>query len=615
MKHTRRNFLFFAFISVMFTYLFVSVLSHSTLLVYAQNEITANLQQVETQFDNNVSGFNNFAIKNNNEFYFTDIQNDQVVVWNNEQTTQFGSFGSDPEDFVDPSLITVLPNEDIYIYDSLRRLKLFNSSYNFITNFNMVQTGSTYLSLGRLSSLTNDLANNLYALDYENNLVLKKSAHSNEITQLIDADSLGFTINSNSQIVVSPSGNSIFLSNINSGNNIYYINNLSSLNEINILNYNITSIDQIAIDCANNLFILEKNATDSSIHKLTKNNYNYESYLTVENNQLSNINKFNINLETGQIVALNLSTNTLDNINPTQNELFTENISSFVDPIDYTQNSPLTEPALIATTTIENVPLLQTPYNITPITHLNQGQKVIILSQVIENNPDYYYVLFINNGSQVNIDGYILKENLQILNEQTQDINNIRILNNQTNLYKYPTSLNSYLGEPVTVGQVSKNEELPVIDIVFNITDAKGVSFYKVQINTNNIAYIRKLDAVQVSSNPVVPTLSTNAEIIITDASDSVNVYENYENENTLLPDSLEEGTRVYIENYSENSTWTQITFINSQDEEQTGYVKTKYIRVYSNYSNLLQAFALTIISFILIVILILIKTNKKTEE
>ena len=168
--------------------------------------------------------------------------------------------------------------------------------------------------MGRLSSISSDLKNNLYALDFENNIIIKKSSNSNELVKLIDATSLGFTLNINSQIALSPNGETIFLSNIYGGNNIYYIDNLLSLNQVDIATHSITTVSQIAIDCANNLFILEKDAVDTKLHKLTKSTYIYESYLTSTANEFYDINKFNINIETGQIVLINSTTNTLQTI-------------------------------------------------------------------------------------------------------------------------------------------------------------------------------------------------------------------------------------------------------------------------------------------------------------
>ena len=428
---------------------------------------------------------------------------------------------------------------------------------------------------------------------------------------------MGFTINSNSQIALSPNGETIFLTNINGGNNIYYINNLLSLNQIDIASHSITTVSQIAIDCANNLFILEKDAVETKLHKLTRNTYAYESYLTHTTNEFYNINKFGINIETGQIVIINSSTNTLQTINLTNyTGTFSENISSFINPIDYTTEVNLLLGAKIASVTITSAPLLQTPYNITPILNLIEGDKLIILSETVESNPDYYYALYVNSSMQINITGYILKNSLEVL-ELTTPITPyyVSVLNNSTNLYKYPTSLNSQLGSPVIVGEADKNNKLRVIGSAFNIVDANDEEFYEVQVAVNKVAYIRVKDVVLANLDIIVPTLFTNAEVIITDDRSFINVYREYDDLDTLMASTLTSGERIYIESYNLDEPWTKITFLTSTNYELTGYIQTKYVRVYGEYNNLLQALILTLLSFALIVILILIRTHKKTEE
>jgi hypothetical protein len=579
--------------------------------VFATEQINAELIDITTPYPNDTTGLGNFFIKNETEFYFTDTANNKVVVWKESVVEEFGSAGGLAENFAAPSLITVLPNGDIYVHEG-RRLKHFNSNYEFQDNLNMVYSNGNYIFMGHLSSIASDLKNNLYALDYEKNIVIKKSSDTNELIELINGDNLDFTINNNSQIALSPNGETIFLTNINGGNNIYYINNLQSLNQVDITTHSITTVDQIAIDCANNLFVLEKNAVNSKIHKLSRNTYDYESYLNITANELNDISRFNINIETGQIVLNNSATNTLQTLNLLgYTGSFTEDIYSFVHPVTYTDEQYLQTAVAVATVEVENTPLLQTPYNVTPLLNLAQTTKLIILSTTVEANPDYYYVLFVNSANKVNISGYVLAQNLQVLNNSTFTPYNVNVLNNATKLYKYPTSLNSLLNSPVTVGEVDKNQELNVLANAYNITDANEQQFLTVEINENQIAYVRVIDVVPTNLNLIVPTLFTNAEIIITDDASFVNVYAYPNSPATLMPDTLTAGERIYIQSYDTEKTWTQITFLNEQNEEIEGYIQTKYIKVHSDYNNLLQAFILILISFVLIVVLLLVKTNK----
>ncbi|MGD9901022.1 MAG: hypothetical protein AB7S44_00600 [Spirochaetales bacterium] len=595
--------------------MFVLGFSSSIATAYAEDVIIGALEDYSTTLTNDTTNLTKFVIKNNDQFYFTDTTNSKVIVWNNGTLEEFGSFGAGNGSFVNPSLIATLPNNKIYVYDNLKRLQEFDSSYTFLNSYNIVRTSTTYIAMGSISSISNDLSNNLYMIDYDNDIIIKKSSTTSELTEYLNGTSLGLNFGANSQIAVSPNGATIFVTNINGASNIYSINNLLSINQIDIASYPITNVSQIAIDCANNLFVLDKNAISSKLFKLSRNTYAYESYLYVVGNALNNLTSLNINIESGQVMAINTSTNTLQNVNVTDYESnFTENITSFVDPIDYTLATALSSYARLASVSVEGCPLLQTPYNITPIIELSEGQKLIILSQTVDNNPDYYYVLYVNAGDDYNIDGYVLKNNITTLTNTDLGLSfdDVRILNNATNIYKYPTSLNSNLDTPVVVTTIDKNEELEVLGTAYDIIDGNGQSFYEVKITTNTIGYIRAIDAVRVTVTTIVPTISTNAEIVIPDNSSYVNVYSSEGNLNTLLPQILLSGQRIYISVYNKDALWTQVTFVDPLNRQVTGYIETKYIEVYDDYNNLLQAFLLTVISFVLIVIVIIVKTRKK---
>ena len=140
-------------------------------------------------------------------------------------------------------------------------------------------------------------------------------------------------------------------------------------------------------------------------------------------------------------------------------------------------------------------------------------------------------------------------------------------------------------------------------------------NFFEVELAVNRIAYVRAKDVVLIDLDIIVPTLYTNAEIKITDDSGFVNVYLDYNNSQTLLSHTLKAGDRVYVTTFNLDEPWTQVTFLNNNNYELTGYVLTKYVNVYGEYNNLLRALLLSLVSFTLIVILLIIKSKKKTED
>lgn len=609
-------------IKSMFVFMLICIITFFTptaLNVYAETSILGTLEDITTTFSNNTDLLTNFTIKNENEFYYVDSSNNKIVIWNNEQLDEFGESGYTAGTFTNPSMVAVLPNESIYVYDSLKRIQEFDTNYNYVNSYNIVST-NTYIPMGYLSSLTNDFANNLYLLDYENNLIIKKASGSNELIEYVSGVTLGLTFNSNTQINITANGETMFISNVNSSTNLYSLNTSSlALTEINVSTYAITNINQIATDCANNLFILDKNITNSKLHKLTRNTYAHESAINITGNVLQNIESFQINIENGKVLLNNSNSNTLQLLTLVNyTGTFTENISSFINPVEYTSTTPLTEASLIATVSENTCPLLATPYNITPILELIENEKIIILSETVSNNPDYYYILYVNNENLINFDGYVLKDNINILVSPTTpiDYDDVKALNNATKVYKYPSTLNSNLSTPVCVDILNKNEIIAVIGNASELTDANSNSFYEIQLTENTIGYVNTSDVLRTSITITEPTLQTNAEISITDNSTNVSVYSDItENITSLLAQTLLDEKRIFVGSFDNTQEWTYITFTTDNNEEISGYIKTKYITVYGEYNNLLQACILCLICFVLIIVFLIFKTSKQKER
>ena len=607
-------------IVLMFAFLLVYASFFSTTITLQADELIQGvLQDVSTSYPNNTTNLNSFAIKSENSFLFTNTLGNNIEAWQSDEIVQFGTSGGSPQNFVSPTHISALPNGNIVVYDSLlKRLKVLNSDYSFLNNYNIIYNNEMPIgTIDKIASMTSDLKNNLYAIDYNagdnKHYILKYNSTEHTLTLLLDASVLGLTFSQDTQIIVSPNGDYIFLKNVNGASNLYYLKNLSALTQINLLSYGITTVSEIAIDCANNLFVLEKNETLSLLHKLSKNTYEYESFLHINGNVLNNITNIKINVETGTIFALNLQSNTLQTVSPTNySGTFSENILSFVHPVDHTTPVALTSSVTIANIEVNGTLLLQTPYNISPLHTLQLNEKVIVLSEEVADNNDFAYVLYVNATSE-NVTGYILKTNLQLLEADEVDTAAVRILNNNTKLYKYPTTLPTN-EQILTVGTANKNQEFVVLNKANDLVDQNETSFYAILVDTNTVAYVREIDAVSVNITIVIPTLFTNAEIIITDGSASVLVYENTDTLQTLEY-TLEKGKRIYIESYNSEEPYTEIKFLNDNQQEVTGYIQTKYIKVHGDYNNLLQAFILSSISFVLIVLLFVIKSKKRTDE
>ncbi|MFW6030105.1 MAG: hypothetical protein ACOCRO_07620, partial [Halanaerobiales bacterium] len=375
------------------------------------------------------------------------------------------------------------------------------------------------------------------------------------------------------------------------------------------------NLSSLELDAANNMYILDKNSNKSKIHKLTKNSLDYDTSIYVNNNNLRHTKKFNINLQTGSIYIMNSLEDKFQSIDIDNIENFTENKDSFQDPFDYKELNPSDNRLETAEITEQssNTPLMPSPYHIETENYLEPSQKLIILEDDIQENPYYNFVMITNQ--EHNLTGYVLDNYIEELEKEQENIP-LRILNNNTPVYKYPTANEDDDESDFKLDSVDKETTYNAYQLP-GIKDDSGFEFYEVQLEEDSeikYGYINTLDAVNNDSNPIRPSLYTNAEIIINDDSEEIGVYTttNLESE---PQDYLDENKRIHIVEKEVEQGITKIEYLDENDEIKTGYVETMYIYEPDDYSNLLKTSILLIISAGPIFALFFFIKNRKPND
>ncbi len=575
---------------------------------------TASFEQFATTgYSNDTSNIVNFYTNNGTNFYMVSSL-DEINIWDSNSVTTFGSTGPNDGEFLSASEITATSNGSLFIYDSQDRIQEFNLNGTHINTHRSIydeNLAENYFNVDTIYSLSSDLKNNVYALSYDassadSSKVIYKSPALSYFEVAFDLSNIGHELSINSEITSSLDGKTLYISNLNGSTNLFKIEE-GTFSQVT-LPAEITNITEMEMDCADNLFILDSNITESKIHKLTSQNEVYESYVVVAGNALQNTKSLKIVAETGEMFIINTANNTLNKIILTNSSAnFTANISGFINPTNVTDTSALSEVCKIATINSEGANLLQTPYNITPLLILPENSWVIILEENIASFEDSYFVAYSNGNAVENLVGYVLKANVTVLTPQNNPTS-LRITNTFAKLYKYPTSLifNDTSPEGLIVKDLQKEEVLTSNYNLTNYTDYNGTYFYGVEDSLGNIGYVKSSDVSLVGNLSITPTLQTNAEIIITSNDANITVYSYQNNEYITTANKLSSYDRVYVEAYSTESEWTLISYTTSSGETVSGYVQTKYIKMLDEGYNYLLAGLIFIIAICLLIVFLI---------
>ena len=533
--------------------------------------LTNNFVVFAEDNENNISILYNESVKNidykYDKLYLSDNENKKIIIKNlKDNSIEEISTVSNPNLVFSDYQGTLCHTEDV-------------TFGLFVEETSIKQIGNNDLS--HMLDICCDIQNNIYVIceDATNTpLVLIKKYDVNSFEIFCELDDL--TLTTDSKITSSFENEFLILY---TKNNFYKIteNNFSLLSAEDYELPTLSNVLDIKLDFHDNLYILG----DNKLFRCNKNGYQ-----TLENSALNTALEFELDYLTGDII---LRTST--NVKKLENIDFVITMNSSTP--DY--KTEIYNCSIIQTT--EETYLYEFDNSLYIKSLNNQEIKIpenTKLIKLTQTDNNFYFVL-INNLSNENITGYIKSSCVEEIEESVCNTQ-IRITNNTTPLYLYPTSLDEDL--------VLKdgNNNIKYLDKIiltmtsedFGITDNNGVNFAKVlyegeyyYINTKNFVIAEKI-----TIQPITEELNEDT-VIYTDQS--------FSNSKITLP----KGTAINIletgENYAKISYGTEI-----------GYIKYKLAEeIHITVWQLLAIILLTIIAVVGVILSIVAILKHKQQK
>ncbi|MDD4275642.1 MAG: NHL repeat-containing protein [Clostridia bacterium] len=503
----------------------------------------------------------------------------------------FGSLGNEEGYFVSPSLITCNYSDFIYVYD-LNRIQVFTTSGEFVKSYNTVNSDLGTLEMGQIADLIVGKDNAIYAIDYTNNIIIKLGIDDTDFSVFIKGFDIGKTFDATTKLYASYNSNFLLkitdqLLSVFSSTNYY--NTGINMAQFNFINDIFNGFD-------NNIYIMNT-LTDQSvkIYKMAYSNgvYSLDSTLNINCTSLSGMC---INELTGDIYFVSISNHSVLYLNKS---LYSENFvtvsnQNYTHPVNISDCVMLTIPPDIANVCITETLLYSTPSRVVIETVLNENTSVIILSEC----EDYYYIIYADTDSQSYISGYVSRDDIFVIENDTQALSfdTARVIRTTVNIYKYP-----FISSSLIVQSVNKNTVLNLNSNVRNYSDLSGLKFYEVVLD-DGIGYIERTQVIDSTIISPQDTAITNAYIKLSDEITGLAVYKT---EGDLLSAisglTLSNNTRVYITtNFNALNTWTEIIYSDEFGNEYSGFISTRYLIPDSENTRAVTAMILMAVAILL---------------
>lgn len=513
----------------------------------------------------------------NNNVYILDSGdgNNGHFLYNATIQTQIGSYGLEAGNLNSPSLFAV-SNEFVFIYNNNIEIKQFKINGEFVqTHYRYYNENNEYVPTNILYSF-NDTNNNIYFVSSNNDVITYKNNRM-ELAFKLPAT---ISVNQDSQVVCD------------------LLNNLYIINQASITKYNMETNDiqeynndnpytNVDVDYKGNLYLQNgTNITKINLQTNEKNTTTCSEYVD-----------FCIDKVNGNIYYISLDNTVEQELLMLNDTTFVDNLNEFQKPNDYLTATMLDAPAQIYTVT-NNTTAYEYPYYINQLAILQQGDKVLVIGE----NQDFKYCI-ITSSKLTNTVCYIKSSDLQICNYPTIN-QQMRVINQNPIIYKYPTSLGYGSLSPITIQtQLGYNQNVIITRKINDLIDGSGRAFYEIKID-DRYCYINVSNVGTSLPSAQTSGIKMNATIQSTDELELIPVYNNDDEQ----IDTISLNTRVRVEHFDKKINKTYITYV-VDNEIKTGYVETKYISIDGLKIEIIIAIVMTIIALIIGIILIY---NKK---
>jgi len=501
--------------------------------------------------------YKHYYIKEENNFYYINLQTNKIEHYNFGSITSFGEYGNTDGKFANIKFFKVLKNGEFMVLDSLNRLQFFSSNFAHLKTLQHIKNGNNLLPLGNISSVAQDIYSNVYLIDYTNGFILKANSGMENLEVVSTS-----TFNENSNLTILNT----------SGEIVTLTNNVISKSE------NTTTTEEdahfIFSDAQNYIYVV----LNTQILKLDTN-------LNVVGSFKSNIGReYNINLENGYIYyILNNAICLIKN--------FATDISSYTPPVDVNSTTLNTSPiqvySLNAETSLKNSPYSQVGEK------LSLGTLVLVLGKTTEFENNFYYVYYSQNNDYAL--GYIEQKYLQ--KQEIETLNTLVIpVRSDVKYYKYPSlQINVLQNNNLNLNQTYQC----IRKITYNNT-----VFAEILID-NNYVYVLNEEVINKNEAYINTYLATNSELKLYNNHTEINIYNNIECESIIC--TLNKNTKVKI--ISNHGAFTKVSFIYNNNII-TGFVENKFVVKQQKF--IIPLTIILITTSIVILIVIILKYKKE---
>ena len=512
-----------------------------------------------------------------NDYFVSDTGNNRLQIIKENQSYLVDDLETDSI----PHAVSLDYNQNMYFVTNtltasqLNKYTLQDNTYTKSTMFTKVGDNN----LGFVSDLCVTNSGTIYMLDYSNNQIVYMAKTS--LVGILGSD-IGLSIGQHSQIEYLKHQNLIVIKN----DNIISLLKLdgTKLSSIQIDNLREITVDLDAIYAITN--------TKISLIKVSENTLSLSNSLDITTD---NFNNLTYDIANEKMVAFDNNRSCLVCFDCKLN-------TSLLSSITEISDTALTRQDTLLALKLNSQPIYEYPYFVGNTFNLGD---TITQAIGIEEFDDFYRILFNNNNELQS--GFVPKSNIEIVNYTYNPINVITT-NQIVPIYKYPTLLRLN-NTRLIVGNLSINNEI-TLSYVYPIS-LDNKTFYMYQFN-NSIGFIFGADVVK-SDNKTIKNLNTENASINSIGSDSTTLYDF--DKQTILK-TLENHTRIYVENYDKKQTYTKVIYKDVNLNTIEGYVLTKDIKMDKLDNSQLILILVIVISLVLlasiIVTFVIIKKRNK---
>jgi len=573
--------------------------------VYASNSIVIE-NSCLTNLNIN-SNYLSIVDQTNNKVYIYDVNNNSISSFG----TVYDELNPENGGFKNLNSAFTLSDGQIYAYDSIIGLILFDSNFDFIKRIYLASNGD---NLEQVIAGTCDYNDNVYVID-ENKKLYTKNCNNSYIsfTSTLSELDLNFDVQ-----IFANLGNELFILN---GQNIYEFDINTSTFTLIFQTSDYQFYNSITCDYLNNLYVICENSLDNSnyVLKIGQNEQlNYEILSeTLYSNSGILLNAC-INYETGQSFYITDSSQDTLFSNYLNDEFF-NSLQDFTKGIDFAGSSTLNNSVEIINI-VENTIIYKYPLKISVVEELNSYMTTMLIKSNIKilNNEDYSLIVYsYTSNSQTYLDFGYVKTNSYSIIESDIINDSAKIANISAMVYKFPTTckvLDNYgVESSLIIDKLYLNDEIYVLKDLSIYEDYNGFSFYAIQLSDDSIGYILKSSIIFIETTQTYSINVANATIKTN--SEQIAVYKESNNNEIIAYVSNNQNIYIDDDNFDSSLSYTYIEFLNDDNEYILGYVETSNINTSTSNLGFLIGFISIVLAGIILLIMFLTLNFKKSNE